>query len=114
MNLIHAFNKISLIKRIVAGLILGAVLGFAFPQLSFIKILGALFVGALKSLAPLLVFFLVIHSLAQHKSGSNSNMSTVIKLYLIGTFSAALVAVIANIPKTANTDNVFFIVNSFF
>ena len=96
MELIRTWNKISLIKRIVAGLVLGAILGFALPQLTVLKILGTLFVGALKSLAPLLVFFLVMHSLAQHKKGSSSNMSTVVTLYLIGTFLAALTAVVAS------------------
>ena len=60
------------------------------------QLLGTLFVGALKALAPLLVFFLVLHSLAQHKKGAKSNMSTVIALYLIGTLLAALCAVVAS------------------
>lgn len=63
---------------------------------SFLSLLGTLFVGALKALAPLLVFFLVLHSLAQHKKGAKSNMSTVIALYLIGTLLAALCAVVAS------------------
>ena len=96
MELIRKWNQISLIVRIVMGLALGAVLGLVAPQLSVIKVFGNLFVGALKSLAPLLVFFLVMHSLAQHKKGSSSNMSTVIVLYLIGTFMAALCAVVAS------------------
>ena len=78
------------------GLILGAVLGFLLPGASFLSLLGTLFVGALKALAPLLVFFLVLHSLAQHKKGAKSNMSTVIALYLIGTLLAALCAVVAS------------------
>ena len=96
MELIRKWNQITLIKRIIMGLILGTILGFAVPQFTVIKIFGSLFVGALKSLAPLLVFFLVMQSLAQHKKGSRSNMSTVIILYLIGTFLAALCAVIAS------------------
>ena len=96
MEVIQKWNQISLIKRILVGLILGTILGFVLPQLTVIKIFGSLFVGALKSLAPLLVFFLVMHSLAQHKKGSSSNMSTVILLYLLGTFFAALCAVIAS------------------
>ena len=106
MELIRTWNKISLIKRIVIGLILGAVLGFAVPQFSVLKVFGTLFVGALKSLAPLLVFFLVMHSLAQHKNGASSNMSTVVVLYLIGTFLAALTAVVASFafPSTLLLD----------
>ena len=96
MELIRKWNRISLIVRIVIGLVLGTVLGLVLPQLSVIKVLGQLFVGALKALAPLLVFFLVMHSLAQHNNGGSSNMSTVIALYLIGTFAAALCAVVAS------------------
>ena len=96
MELIRKWNQISLIVRIVIGLILGAILGLVVPQFSVIKVFGDLFVGALKALAPLLVFFLVMHSLAQHKNGTSSNMTTVIVLYLIGTFFAALCAVAAS------------------
>ena len=96
MELIRKWNQSSLILRIIAGLIVGSVLGIVLPQLSVIKVFGTLFVGALKALAPLLVFFLVMHSLTQHNSGSGSNMSTVIVLYLVGTFSAALCAVVAS------------------
>ena len=96
MELIRKWNRVSLIVRIVIGLVLGTVLGLALPQLSVIKVLGQLFVGALKALAPLLVFFLVMHSLAQHNNGGSSNMTTVIALYLVGTFAAALCAVVAS------------------
>ena len=92
MELLCKWNQLSLVKRSLIGLILGAVLGFLLPGASFLSLLGTLFVGALKALAPLLVFFLVLHSLAQHKKGAKSNMSTVIALYLIGTLLAALVA----------------------
>jgi len=61
-----------------------------------IGVLGELFVGALKALAPLLVFFIVMQALANRKSGSGSNMKTVIVLYLLGTFFAALCAVVAS------------------
>lgn len=96
MELIRKWNSINLVPRIILGLLLGAVLGFALPQASAIGILGDLFVGALKALAPLLVFFLVIDSLAQHKKGAKSNMTAVIGLYLAGTFLAALCAVAAS------------------
>ena len=96
MELIQKWNRISLIKRIILGLILGVILGILIPSASVIGILGTLFVGALKALAPLLVFFLVMHSLARHKGGSGSNMKTVIVLYLAGTFLAALCAVVAS------------------
>ena len=95
-SLFQKWNSISLVKRIVAGLIIGAILGTAVPKVAIIGILGDLFVGALKGVAPVLVFFLVMSSLAQHKKGAKTNMGSVIALYLIGTFSAAVVAVIAS------------------
>lgn len=96
MELLRKWNHISLVKRIIVGLILGAALGALLPQASVIGILGTLFVNALKALAPLLVFFLVLHSLSQHKKGAKSNMSAVIVFYLIGTFLAALCAVVTS------------------
>ncbi|WMI80139.1 serine/threonine transporter SstT [Anaerotignum sp. MB30-C6] len=95
-NLLQKWNDISLVKRIIAGLIIGAILGVAVPSLSVIGILGELFVGALKGVAPILVFFLVMSSLAQHKKGAKSNMGSVVGLYLIGTFASALVAVVGS------------------
>lgn len=62
-NLIQKWNSINLIKRIICGLIVGIILGLAIPQASVISILGDLFVGALRGIAPLLVFFLVMSSL---------------------------------------------------
>lgn len=91
--LFEKWNAISLVLRILAGLVIGAILGIALPSASVISLLGNLFVSALKAIAPILVFFLVMSSLAQHKEGNTSNMGTVITLYLCGTFSAALVAV---------------------
>ncbi len=106
MELLRKWNQIPLIARIIIGLVLGAVLGFVIPQFTVISVLGDLFVGALKALAPLLVFFLVMFSLAQHNSGSGSNMSTVVILYLVGTFAAALCAVVASFafPSTLILD----------
>ena len=95
-SLFQKWTSISLVKRIIAGLIIGAILGKVAPNLPVIGILGDLFVGALKGVAPILVFFLVMSSLAQHKKGAKTNMGTVIALYLIGTFAAALVAVIGS------------------
>lgn len=92
----NAWNGISLVKRIVAGLIVGAVLGVVVPQAQVISVLGDLFVGALKALAPVLVFFLVMSSLAHHQEGKSTNMKTVIVLYLLGTFLAALSGVVAS------------------
>ena len=96
LNAWKAWNRIGLVKRIVVGLILGVILGLAIPSAQVIGILGDLFVGALKALAPLLVFFIVIHSLAQQKSTGGHNMKTVVVLYLLGTFFAAFCAVVAS------------------
>ena len=96
LKLMQAWNRISLVKRIILGLIVGVILGLAVPAAGVIGLLGDLFVGALKALAPLLVFFLVMNSLAHHKKGNRSNMGTVIALYLVGTLLAALCAVAAS------------------
>ena len=103
-GIIEKWNSISLVKRILCGLVIGAILGVVAKQATVIGLLGELFVGALKAVAPVLVFFLVMGSLAQHKDGQKSNMGTVIGLYLIATFAAALVAVVGSFifPVTVN------------
>jgi len=96
-NLINKWNQISLVKRIIIGLIVGIILAVTIPDAAKpIVILGSLFVGALKSVAPILVFFLVMSAISQHKSGQKTNMKSIIVLYLLGTFLAALVAVAAS------------------
>lgn len=96
-NLLNAWNRISLVKQIIIGLIIGIVLAVAFPtQLSGITIFGSLFVGALKAVAPVLVFFLVMAAISHHKTGQKTNMKSIIGLYLLGTLLAALAAVIAS------------------
>ncbi len=100
-NLISKWNNISLVKRIIVGLIVGIILGLTVPQFTVIALLGDLFVGALKAVAPILVFFLVMASLANAK-GASTNMGFIIMLYMVGNFASALVAVIASklIPVT--------------
>ena len=95
-RILSSWNRANLIKRISIGIVTGALLALIFPQASAISLLGQIFVGGLKAIAPLLVFTLVANALSQHQKGQNSNMKTVIILYLIGTFAAALVAVLAN------------------
>ena len=77
-DLIKKWNSISLIKRIICGLIIGLVLGLVVPQASVISILGTMFVGALKGIAPLLVFFLVISSLCHSGKSHGGVIRTVI------------------------------------
>ena len=96
-NLYERWIKISLIKRIIVGLIVGIILVLIAPEkASGITILGDLFVGALKAIAPLLVFVLVMAAVLQHKKGQKSNMKLIIFLYLLGTFLAASVAVVGS------------------
>lgn len=95
-DLLMKWNSISLVKRIICGMIVGAILGVLLPKMEQIGVLGSLFVGALKAVAPILVFFLVIAAIAQHKKGAKTNMTHIVILYLIGTFAASLVAVLAS------------------
>ena len=91
------WNEISLVKRIIIGLITGIALAMIAPvKAAPVEILGSLFVGALKAVAPILVFFLVMGAVSQHKSGQKTNMKSVISLYLIGTFLAGVVAVVGS------------------
>jgi serine/threonine transporter len=93
-NLIVKWNQISLVKRIVIGIIAGVILALTVPTAaSGVTIFGSLFVGALKAVAPVLVLFLVMHAIAAHKSGTKTNMKTILVLYAIGTFLAGAVAV---------------------
>ncbi|MEG0071038.1 MAG: serine/threonine transporter SstT [Raoultibacter sp.] len=93
-SLLQKWNSISLIKRIVVGLLVGALLGFFVPSIGFFTLLGTLFVSALKAVAPILVFFLVISALANAKA--EGSMKTVVVLYIVSTFVASLVAVAAS------------------
>lgn len=93
-RIILTWKKTNLIKRISLGILCGALLAVLFPRASAIGLLGEIFVGGLKAIAPLLVFALVANALSQQKKGEKSNMKTVIILYLLGTFAAALVAVL--------------------
>ena len=93
---ISTWNRTSLIKRIAIGVVVGAVLGLLVPKFTVIGLLGDMFVGGLKAIAPLLVFALVANALSHTREGQQSNMKTVIVLYLFGTFAAALTAVISH------------------
>ena len=95
-RIILTWKKTNLIKRISLGILCGALLAVLFPQASAIGLLGEIFVGGLKAIAPLLVFALVANSLSQQKKREKSNMKTVILLYLLGTFAAALVSVLVS------------------
>ncbi|WP_458121611.1 serine/threonine transporter SstT [Paenibacillus sp. Z6-24] len=95
-TLLHQWNRISLVKRILLGIIVGIILALAFPNASGIGIFGSLFVSALKAVAPILVFLLVMSAISQHKKGRPTNMKSIIALYGLSTFLAGLIAVIAS------------------
>lgn len=103
-----AFLRGSLVKQVVIGLILGAIIGVALPALALkMSLLGTLFVGALKSVAPILVFILVMSALASQTIDTSSNMRPIVVLYLIGTLAASLVGVAASFlfPTTLTLPN---------
>ena len=94
--IIKIWNGTSLIVKILIGLALGALFGLLTPQATFLTVPGDLIVGALKGIAPLLVFVLVISSLANATGGIGKRFTTVIALYLASTLIAAIMAVIAS------------------
>ncbi len=93
--IVRGYSSVSLILRIVIGLVIGAVLALIVPNVDWIIMLGTLFVNALKGIAPILVFVLIMSALARARSGLGKRFSTVIVLYIVGTFLASLMAVIA-------------------
>lgn len=94
--------SISLVLRIAVGLVIGAILGLLVPQFTIVSWLGTIFVGALRAIAPVLVFVLVMSSLANSKGGAGANMRVVIILYMASTFFAAFLATVASFlfPQT--------------
>lgn len=88
------FLQASLVKQILVALILGVGCAYIFPQLAISSaFLGTLFISALKAVAPLLVFVLVMSAIANHDVETKAHIKPVIVLYVIGTFGAALIAV---------------------
>lgn len=92
----NKWTEIALVKRILVGLVLGAILGLTIPGAIGISILGDIFVSALKAIAPLLVFFLVISSLCNAGNSHGGVIKTVIILYMFSTVLAAVIAVFAS------------------
>ena len=94
------FTSLGLVTQIAIGLVLGILVGVlvrntaaADAVVEIGAILGSLFVGALKAVAPILVFALVTAAISQHRSGNPTNIRPILVLYLVGTFAAAVVAV---------------------
>ena len=94
-NMFARIARGNLVLQILAGIVFGVVLAMFSPSAAQdAGLLGSLFVGALKAVAPILVFILVAASIANQKKGQHTHMRPIIVLYLIGTFSAALTAVV--------------------
>lgn len=96
------YNGVSLIIRIIVGLIVGTALALVVPHMTWIGEFGTLFVSALKAVAPILVFVLVASALAQGNSKLDGRFGTVLFLYLFTTFLSAVVAVLTSrmFPQT--------------
>lgn|SRR5690625_418836 len=96
-ELFHMWNRMSLVVRIMIGIVIGLILALLFPeQLSVLSMLGTLFVEALKAVAPVLVFVLVLNAIASHVTGKETAVKGVLVLYIISTFLAGLVAVVVS------------------
>ncbi|ANC03860.1 serine/threonine transporter SstT [Pseudomonas putida] len=96
-------NRTSLVTQIIIGLAAGIALALVAPSLARdLAFLGKVFVSALKAVAPILVFVLVIASIANHQQGQQTHIRPILWLYLLGTFGAAVVAVVASMafPST--------------
>lgn len=96
-TLLQRFTRTSLVTQIVIGLIAGIALALLAPEVAkSTSFIGKVFVSALKAVAPILVFILVMASIANHKHGQETHIRPILFLYLLGTFAAALVAVVAS------------------
>lgn len=100
---LRLLNRTSLVTQIVIGLLAGIALALLAPAMALdLAFLGKLFVSALKAVAPVLVFILVMASIANHRHGQETHIRPILWLYLLGTFAAAAVAVVASMlfPST--------------
>ena len=96
-GMLVAILRGSLVLQIVIGLVAGLLLALVSPSAAkSVGLLGDLFIGALKAVAPVLVFVLVMAAIAGHREGQQTHMGSILMLYLIGTFAGALVAVLAS------------------
>ena len=83
------YSEINLVLRIAAGIVLGVLLAVFFPGFKPVKMFGELFIGALKGIAPILVFVLVMTSLANGQVKKDGRFKSIVFLYLFSTFLAA-------------------------
>nr|WP_314494169.1 serine/threonine transporter SstT [uncultured Pseudomonas sp.] len=104
---LRLLTRTSLVTQIVIGLVAGILLAVLAPSVATsLTLLGSLFVTALKAVAPILVFVLVIASIANHQQGQQTHIRPILWLYLFGTFAAAALAVVASMqfPSTLVLD----------
>ncbi|SDT09966.1 serine/threonine transporter [Paenibacillaceae bacterium GAS479] len=94
--LLLKWNQMSLVKRILVGIIAGVILALLLPKATVIGLFGSLFVSALKAVAPLLVLLIVMSAITKHQKGQKTNMKSILVLYGLSTFLAGLIAVIAS------------------
>ena len=88
------YRETALIKLIAVGLIIGILIALYAPAaIPLVAVLGDVFVRALKGVAPILVFVLVMNAMAQRTVGSGSALKPIVRLYVIATFLASIVAV---------------------
>ncbi len=95
--IIEKWNKMSLILKVVVGLVVGCVLGIFVPGFSVLSVLGTVFVGAMKSMAPILAFILICSALAKSSNSISSRFKMVIFLFILNTFLASIVSVCGNL-----------------
>ena len=92
--IVDAYLRLGLVPLIVLALVIGTTIGVVAPSFGLsLGILGSIFVGALKAVSPILVFVVVLAAVSNQRIGADSRIKPIIFLYLVGTFSAALVAV---------------------
>ena len=103
-TLVKKYNNANLVLRIVIAIVLGALLGLFLPSQKWISEFGVLFVGALKAIAPVLVFVLIVCSLATGKSNLDRRFGRIFFLYLVSTFVAAITAVLASVALPQHLD----------
>jgi serine/threonine transporter len=90
-------SRTGLVTQIAIGLVLGILLALAAPEAArSVGLLGDIFIAALKAVAPVLVLVLVAAAIARHEQGQPTHIRPILVLYLVGTFAAALVAVMAS------------------
>lgn len=95
--MLSIFSRLSLVTKILIAIILGFFVAVFFPSFTpYLSLLGELFIKALKSVAPILVFVLVMSSIANFKVGHNANLRPILILYAVGMILAALCAIVAS------------------